>query len=252
MSDALRAAASGMAAQQLRIDTIANNLSNASTPGFKASRASFGDLLYRDASTGSSTAAGVRVGSGAAAVSVDRDDATGVLQETGRPTDLAIEGHGFFRVRGADGSVSYTRAGNFQLDANGRLVTPGGELLDPPVALPAGASGLTVGTDGRVGATGADGRRVELGRITLATFANPAGLAPSGDGLFTATDASGPARALEPGRGNAVLQGRLESSNVSLMTEMTSLIEAQRAFGMLSKVVSASDEMYGIANGLKR
>src|SRR3712207_3514321 len=131
MDNALSAAASGMLAQQLRIDTIANNLANASTPGFKGSSASFKDLLYRAAPAGSSGSGGVQLGSGAAAATVSRDHTQGALRDTGVPTDLAIDGDGFFRVRRGDGTVAYTRAGGFQVDAMGRLTTAGGDLLVP-------------------------------------------------------------------------------------------------------------------------
>jgi len=248
MDNALSAAATGMLAQQLRIETIANNLANANTPGFKGSAAAFKDLLYRAAPAGSSGSGGIQIGSGAAAAAVSRDLAQGALRETGVATDLAIEGDGFFRVRRSDGGFAYTRAGNFQLDAAGRLTTATGDLVVPPLVVPAGASDLTVSPEGAVSARRADGTRVEVGRLTVARFANPAALAAVGDGLLLATEGSGPA--VEAA--GVIRQGYLEASNVSLTSEMTALIEAQRAFGVLSKVVSASDEMHGMANSLRR
>ena len=248
MDNALNAAASGMLAQQLRIDTIANNLANANTPGFKGSAASFKDLLYRAAPAGSSGSAGVHIGSGAAAATMSRDLQQGALRETGVATDLAIEGEGFFRVRRTDGTVGYTRAGNFQLDAAGRLTTASGDLVVPPIVMPAGSTDLVVAPDGAVSARRADGARVDVGRLVVARFENPAALAAAGDGLLLATDASGPA----VDGGGVVRQGYVEASNVSMTTEMTALIEAQRAFGVLSKVASAADEMHGMANSLRR
>ena len=254
MDNALSAAASGMLAQQLRIDTIANNLANANTPGFKGSAAAFKDLLYRAAPAGSSASGGVQIGSGAAASTVSRDLEQGALRETGVATDLAIEGDGFFRVRRGDGSFAYTRAGNFQVDAAGRLTTASGDLVVPPIVVPAGSSDLVVAPDGSVSARREDGTRVDVGRLVVARFANPAALVAAGDGLLLATEASGPAVDAAPGAGGAgaIRQGYLEASNVSLTSEMTALIEAQRAFGVLSKVVSAADEMHGMANSLRR
>ena len=254
MQNALTTAATGMAAQQFRIDTIANNLANANTPAFKGSGAVFQDLLYRATPAGSSAAAGVAVGTGAAASASARDLGQGALQETGKPTDLAIEGDGFFRVRRADGTAAYTRAGNFQLDGEGRLTSAGGDLLVPGISVPDGASEVVVSPEGRVSARLQDGTRAEVGRIVLVRFANPSGLAGAGDGLLVETEASGRARAVEPGAAGAGLlrQGFLEASNVSLTAEMTALIEAQRAFGILAKVVSAADEMQGMANSLRR
>ena len=250
MQNALTAAATGMLAQQLRIDTIANNLANVSTPGFKESRVAFRDLLYRGPAAGSSTAAGVAVGTGATVSSGSRDERQGVLQSTGRPTDLAIEGEGFFQVRRPDGTLAYTRAGNFQVDARGRLTTASGDLLVPPISLPRDGE-PTVDPDGAVAVTRPDGTRAQVGRIELVRFANPTGLAAVGDGLLVETASSGAPTAAGASAG-AIRQGFLEGSNVSLMTEMTALIEAQRAFGILSKIVTASDEMHGMANSLKR
>lgn len=251
MMDALYSAATGMRAQQSSMDVVANNLANATTTGFKRDRLDLVDLDYRPFLLAGGGEA--QVGLGSAPGRIAKEHAQGNLQETGRTLDVAIQGEGFFQVVRPDGSLAYTRAGNLQVDARGRLGLPGGELLQPRITVPANASELTIGGDGTVSANVNGAPRV-LGRIQTATFANPAGLSAVGGNLFVATANSGAAGLGAPGAGGrgALTQGVLEGSNVDVGTEMIALITTQRAFEAASKVVTASDEMMGMANGLRR
>jgi len=251
MMDALYSAATGMMAQQTSMDVVANNLANATTTGYKRDRMDLVDLAYQPFRL--PTGKDGQVGLGAAPGAIGKEHEQGGLQNTGRGLDVAIQGEGFIQVTRPDGTLAYTRAGNLQVDANGRLGTPGGELLQPRITIPATASDVTIAPNGDVTGTVA-GAITKLGTITTAAFANPSGLLPAGDNLFTATANSGAADAGSPGTGSRgqLTQGVLESSNVNVGTEMISLIITQRAFEASSKVVSASDEMMGMANGLRR
>jgi flagellar basal-body rod protein FlgG len=251
MLNALYSAASGMRAQQSSMDVVANNLANATTVGFKRDRVDLVDLDYRPFLLAEGGEA--QIGLGSAPGRIAKEHEQGALQQTGRVLDVAIQGEGFLQVVRADGSLAYTRAGNLQVDANGRLGLAGGELLQPRITIPAGAGDVTIAPDGRVSAV-VDGATRELGRIATASFANPAGLRALGDSQFAATANSGIAALGAPGAGGrgALTQGAIESSNVNVGTEMISLITTQRAFEAAGKVVSASDEMMGMANGLRR
>lgn len=251
MMDALYSAATGMMAQQTSMDVVANNLANATTTGYKRDRLDLVDLAYQPFKLPSGKTG--QIGLGAAPGQVAKEHEQGGLQNTGRNLDVAIQGEGFIQVTRPDGTLAYTRAGNLQVDANGRLGLPGGELLQPRVTVPAGASDLTIAADGKVTAV-VNGATTSIGTVTTASFANPAGLQAVGGNLFTASANSGTAAVGSPGtdRRGALSQGVLESSNVDVGTEMISLIVTQRAFEASSKVVSASDEMMGMANGLRR
>ena len=251
MMDALYSAATGMMAQQTSMDVVANNLANATTTGYKRDRMDLVDLAYQPFRL--PTGKDGQVGLGSAPGEIAKEHAQGNLQNTGRDMDVAIQGEGYIQVTRPDGSLAYTRAGNLQIDANGRVGMPSGELLQPRIQIPAGASGITIGPGGEVTAT-VNGTLTSLGSIKTATFANPAGLAAEGNNLFTATANSGTASLGAPGTGDrgTLSQGFLEASNVDVGTEMISLIVTQRAFEASSKVVSASDEMMGMANGLRR
>lgn len=251
MMDALYSAATGMMAQQTSMDVVANNLANATTTGYKRDRLDLVDLAYQPFKL--PTGKTGQVGLGAAPGQVGKEHAQGNLQNTGRSLDVAIQGEGFIQVTRPDGTLAYTRAGNLQADANGRLGLPGGELLQPRVTIPAGASDVTIGADGRVTAT-VNGALTRIGQVTTASFANPAGLTAAGGNLFLASANSGAADVGAPGteKRGLLSQGVLESSNVDVGTEMISLVITQRAFEAASKVVSASDEMMGMANGLRR
>ncbi len=262
MIRALWTAATGMVAKQTEIDVIAHNLANVNTTGFKKARAEFQDLMslgFRAAgapadNTGVVPTSG-QVGLGTRVAAVQRLFSQGDFQYTGNPLDLAIEGDGFFQVRLPDGTVAYTRDGTFKLDAEGRLVTSDGLLLEPNVTIPPGASKVTISANGIVSAVlPGESAPTELGRIELARFSNPAGLEAVGRNLFVHTPASGEPVTGQPGaEGMGTLaQGFLESSNVQVVEEMVRMIAAQRAYEAISKVVSTADEMMAQANNMRR
>ena len=256
------AAASGMQAQSLNIDVIANNIANVTTTGFKRSRAEFQDLLYETmqppgGSTSEDTQAptGIQLGHGVRPVAVAKTFSEGELQMTKNELDLAIEGNGFFQVTLPNGTTAFTRAGAFKLDKEGRIVTPDGFLLDPEISVPDDTISLSIGMDGTVSALRAgDSAPRQLGTIELARFNNPAGLQSMGKNLFLPTDASGTAVVGTAGERNfgTIAQGFLEMSNVSIVDEMVNMITAQRSYETNSKVVQASDDMLQTANNLKR
>lgn len=249
--DSLNTAATGMLAQQTAIDVVANNLANATTTGYKRGRMDGVDLAYQpfQLPTGKTGQLGLGAGPG----QLGKEMGQGTFQDTGRELDVAISGDGFIQVTQANGKPAYTRAGNLQVDGNGRMCLSGGQLLQPQVKVPAGATGLTIGPDGEVSATIA-GKIQKLGQIDLALFPNPAGLEAVGENLYTDTVNSGKATLAAAGSGGRGLlqQGALEGSNVEVATEMINMIFAQRAFEASGKVVSASDEMLGMANQLRQ
>ena len=238
MAIGIYSAAAGMAAQQARIDALANDVSNASTPGYRAERVAFRDLVY-----GSED--GVSVGSGVATVDAGLSSASGSVTDSSNPLDLAIDGTAFFQVRRADGSTALTRAGSLQIDAAGSLVLPGGQQLVPPIKLPNGTqpADVSVAPDGTVSVTGK-----KVGQIQLVDVASPNALVPSGDNLLVATPASGAPTAA---KGSTVQQGRIEGSAVDIATAMTDMIDAQRSYDLSSRVIKMQDELLSIANGLR-
>lgn len=264
MMRALWTAASGMTGEQFHIDTIANNLANINTVGFKKSRAEFEDLLYqtqRLAGTPSSEITqyptGIQVGLGVRPSATQKFYTQGSLQQTGNNTDLAIENEGFFGVTMPDGSQAYTRDGTFKIDANRELTTSGGYRLNPPIILPENfqKNTLTIAPDGlvTVNVAGSDDP-VEVGNILTYRFINPAGLTNVGSNFVKESPASGEAVAGTPsleGYGQ-VLQSFVEMSNVNAVQEMVDMIVAQRAYEFNSKAIQASDSMLATANGLKR
>ena len=251
MFHSLDAAATGMAAQETKLDTIANNLANADTAGYKRQDTEFEDLLYQTVRApavngGVAAPAGVQVGTGARVVATPRSFAQGSLQQTGNPLDLAIEGSGFFAVHRESGDLAYTRAGQLKLDSQGRMVTSDGLPIEPPITVPTDVASVTIGSDGMVTAqrTGQT-TPLQLGQLQLVNFANPTGLNALGHNLFAASVASGEPQTGTPGtegRGT-LLQGGLEGSNVEVVTEMIGLIRAQRSYEINSKVIAAADEM---------
>lgn len=253
MIRSLYTAATGMDAQQTRMDTIANNLANANTTGFKKSRADFEDLLSEtlrspaDASPqGGSAPVPLQVGLGVRTSSTTRTFGQGDIIDTGNPLDLAIGGTGFFRIQRPSGEMAYSRAGNFSVDSEGRMVTAAGMLLEPGITVPKEATQVTVAVDGTVTAK-MPGQVLpsDLGRIELATFVNPAGLEALGGNLYTETVASGSpilARPGEQGTGT-LMQGQLESSNVKAVEEMVAMISTQRSYELNSKVIQTADQM---------
>jgi flagellar basal-body rod protein FlgG len=250
-----------MTAQQMNVDNIANNLANASTVGFKARRAQFQDLLYQNyvqpgAAAGAQTVvpSGLQIGLGTRTASNEISFAQGDFSATNNPLDMVIQGRGFFQVRRPDGALAYTRAGQFQLNKDGQVVTANGDTLEPAITIPAQAQAITVATDGTVSYT-QPGQTAsqQAGQIQLANFANPAGLNSLGQNLFTPTDASGdPTVGLPGGQEGAgtLLQGYVEGSNVSVVSEFINLIVSQRAYEANSKVVKAADEVYQQVNGM--
>ncbi|MCL6449950.1 MAG: flagellar basal-body rod protein FlgG [Acetobacteraceae bacterium] len=263
MIRALWTAASGMLAQQLKVDTIANNLANVNTVGFKKNRVDFQDLLYTQLRLSGAVSqqevqlpTGLEVGHGVRPAATQRLFGQGSLQQTENPLDLAIQGDGFFQIRLPDDTVAYTRDGTFKLDGEGRLVTSDGYLLEwdgdeiPPEALM-----INVAPDGTVTALmpGED-EPEELGQIELARFLNPAGLESLGANLYRATPASGEAEVGIPGEEGmgTLLQGYLETSNVQVVEEMVELIAAQRAYELTSRAIQSADDMLALANNLRR
>jgi len=244
MLEGLYSAAAGMAAQQERIDGIANDLANASTTGYKHVRIGFRDLLY--SAQGNGAGPTVLAGAGSAAAIVGRGEEQGAMQDTGQPLDVAIEGRGWLQVRRPDGSLALTRAGNLRLDANGRLTTQDGDVLEPPIAVPKGTTPdqLSIAADGTVRAAGK-----AIGRIGLLDVPAPDGLQPLGANLFATTAASGPASATTTA---TLRQGALEASNVDVGDEMVQMIDAQRTFEMTSKAIQMQDQMLEVANQVKR
>ena len=241
MLEGLYSAAAGMAAQQQRMDALANDVANVNTTGYKHTRVAFRDLLYARDRTGV-----VSSGAGAAATPIGRGFGQGSLRETGNKLDVAIQGDGFLQVRRADGTTALTRDGALRRDPQGRLSTQRGELLQPAVTIPAGTSDadLAIAQDGTVSAAGRT-----LGRIQLVTVRAPQALQSAGDNLFVATAASGGPQAMPNG---VMVQGSLEASNVDLADAMTEMMDSQRSYELASKAIHMQDEMMGIANGVKR
>lgn len=251
---ALAIAATGMNAQQTNLEVIANNIANINTTGFKRARAEFSDLLYQverlqgvpNRANAAVVPEGAMVGLGVKTVAVRNVHIQGTLASTGNKFDLALVGNGWFQIEGADGQTLYTRAGTFNTNATGQMVTVDGFNLVPGITVPTETIELIVNKSGQVFARLEDQIELqELGQLSIATFANEAGLAPLGDNLFQETAASGAANVGIPGDpGFATIeQGYLESSNVDPVKEITELISAQRAYEMNSKVIKAADEM---------
>ena len=263
MFHALYTAASGMTAQQINLDNIANNLANSSTTGFQGRRVQFSDLLYQNdvmpgavATLQTTVAAGLQVGLGTRFTNTEIVQTQGDLSSTGNPLDFAIQGTGFFQILLPNGTTGYTRAGSFQLDANGNIVDPNGNALQPQITLPAAAQAITIATDGTVSYTLPGQNAAQTaGQITLANFQNPAGLNSIGQSYYLPTDASGAALVGVPGGTDGIgtiLQGYVEQSNVSVVDEFINLISRQRAYEANSKVVKAADDMYSQVNNLTR
>ena len=246
-------AKTGLEAQQTQMDVITNNLSNVNTPGFKKSRAVFEDLLYQNtrqpgavSSQNTQLPSGMQFGTGVRAVATERMHTQGNLQTTGNAKDIAIDGQGFFQVLLPDGTTGYTRAGSFQVDSQGQLVTASGYVLQPAITIPADAQSLTVSVDGLVNVTllGA-AAPTQVGDIQLASFINPAGLEAKGGNIYIETNASGAPTVNIPGTNGlgTVVQSYIETANVNVVEEMVNMIQAQRAYEINSKSVTASDQM---------
>lgn len=260
MMRALWTSASGLQAEQMKMDVLANNLANVDTNGFKASRADFEDLLYahlRNAGTvdqfGQQRPVGLEVGAGVRTADTAKNFTEGTINVTNQPLDIAINGNGFFQISMPDGSLSYTRNGALNMDGNGRVVTSDGYFLDPPITIPSTATGIVIGTTGQVQVTLPSGTSQVVGQIQTANFVNPAGLESVGQNLYQATDASGQVYVGTPGTQNlgTLQQGSLEQSNVSVVTEMVNMITAQRSYESDTKVITAADTMLSEANNMR-
>ena len=243
----------GMEAQQLQLDTISNNLANASTNGYKRAHAVFEDLIYQNLRQAGASGTeqttlpvGLQVGLGTRAVATSRSFSQGNLQQSSNVLDVAVQGSGFFQVTLPDGTTGYTRDGSFQLSAQGQIVTNNGYVVQPGITVPSTAQSVTVGTDGTVSVTLPSQTAPQtVGQIQLANFANPAGLEPRGQNIFTETAASGTATAGTPGlTGLGTLrQGFVETSNVNVVEELVAMIQTQRAYELNSKAIQTSDQM---------
>jgi flagellar basal-body rod protein FlgG len=261
MFHALYTAATGMTAQQVNLDNIANNLANSSTSGFQARRVQFQDLLYQSAimpgaaaTQQTTVASGLQIGLGTKPANTEVVQTQGDLTTTGNPLDFAIQGVGFFQVLLPNGQTGYTRSGSFQTDQQGNLVTANGNAIQPAINIPVSATNITVGSDGTVSATlPGQTQAQQVGVIQLATFANPAGLNSVGNNIYLPTTASG-----DPVVGTAggseglgtIQQGMLEQSNVNVVQEFVSMILAQRSYESNSRVIKAADEMLQQLNQL--
>ena len=262
MMRALYTAATGMEAQQLNMDVVSNNLANVNTNGFKHSRANFQDLLSQEIRPAGSTVAdgvqtptGLEVGLGVKPESTETMFDQGTIQVTTNSLDLAINGQGFFKVLLPDGSIGYTRDGSFKPDGQGKVVNSNGEAIQPEITIPNNSTSTTVGQDGTVQVTVAGNNTPQIiGKITLTTFVNPAGLEHIGGNNFKQTDASGSPTDGTPGQqGIGALQSEaLEGSNVQIVQEMVNMITAQRAYEVNSKAIQTADSMLGIANQLRQ
>ena len=260
---ALQTAATGMAAQDLQVQVISNNIANMSTTGYKRQLAAFSDLLYehvrrigtQSSDQGNILPVGIDIGSGVKSVGTPRVMTQGSLSQTGNAFDMAITGDGFFKIQMPDGTYSYTRDGSFMLDGTGRLVTSQGYVVQPTMTVPQNASGFTVNTQGQVSVTpvGTTTPTI-LGQLTITRFINEAGLLSIGNNLLQETPASGAPQDGLPATNGAgsIQQASLENSNVDSVTEITNLIAAQRAYEMNSKVITASDEMLSSVVSLQR
>ena len=259
---ALSTAATGMAAQQLNVEVISNNIANMNTVGYKRQRAEFQDLIYQDmekagaqsSDAGTVVPTGIQIGSGVKTGSVYRITSQGSLTQTTNQLDVAIQGRGYLQVQLPSGETAYTRAGNLSVNNTGQIVTDQGYPILPTMTIPTDATAITISTAGQVQVTQpGQTTPATVGQLQLATFINEPGLEAVGDNLFQVSGASGPAVLGAPGAPGfgTVMQGYTEASNVDAVTEITSLISAQRAYEMNSKVVTTADQMLSTTNQMK-
>jgi flagellar basal-body rod protein FlgG len=262
MIRALYTAASGMSAQQTNLDTVANNLANSATTGFHQRQVQFEDMIYQNlitpgsAQTQQTLSAGLQVGLGTKSAASEVIMTQGDFNQTNGPLDLAIQGAGFFQISRPDGTIAYTRAGNFHPNNQGTLVTTNGDTVLPAITIPSNATNITISQYGVVSATlPAQTNAAQLGTIQLATFANPGGLNSIGGNLLQQTESSGNPITDTPGGSTGMgtlQQGYLENSNVDVVAEFVQMILAQRAYESNSKVIHVADDMYSQINGLIR
>ncbi|MEH6616207.1 MAG: flagellar basal-body rod protein FlgG [Porticoccus sp.] len=261
MNQALWIAKTGLDAQQTKMSTIANNLANSGTTGYKRSRAIFEDLLYQNvrqvgaqSSQDTQLPSGLQLGTGVRTVATEKLFTQGNLVRTENLLDMAVQGRGFFQILMPDGTEAYTRDGSFQVDDQGQVVTSGGYVLQPSITLPENALSVNIGTDGTVSVRQPGSSSVsQVGTVQLADFVNPAGLQAVGENLFLESNASGSPQTGNPGLNGlgTVMQGFVESSNVNVVEELVNMIETQRAYEMNSKAISTADQMLQyVANNL--
>lgn len=259
MLRAFSTAATGMTAQQMMVDIIANNLANINTNGFKRSQINFQDLVYVDmkdpgteVASGINSPGGLEIGSGVRAAANVKVFSPGELENTGRSLDMAITGEGFLQVIMPNGETKYTRDGSLQINANGQLVTTNGYAIEPSISVPANWASISIEKDGGVNVTDASGTQSVVGNIQLARFQNPSGLSSEGDNLLAITPASGTPTTGTPGNDGfgTIQSGFLEKSNVQMVTELVNLITAQRAYEINSRAIKAGDDMLRTANSV--
>ncbi len=253
MMSALWVSKTGLAAQDMALHTISNNLANVSTVGFKRDRAVFEDLLYQiqqqpgaQSSQDTTLPSGLQLGTGVRIAGTQKMFSMGGMQNTQAPLDLAIDGKGFFQITMPDGSIGYTRDGEFRMDQDGQLVNSQGHPLQPSITIPPDSDTITIGTDGTVSVmTKGNPAATQVGTIEVVSFVNPAGLQADGGNLFSETPASGSPQSGTAGTNGLgqIMQGNLETSNVSVVEELVNMVAVQRAYEMNSRVISTSDQM---------
>jgi flagellar basal-body rod protein FlgG len=258
MFSALWIAKTGLDAQRTHMNVVSNNLANVNTTAFKRGRASFEDLLYQNvrqaggqSSQQTQLPSGLMLGTGVRTAGTEKIFSQGETTQTNNPMDVAIQGRGFFQVLMPDGTIAYTRAGDFQVNAQGQIVTNNGYQLQPGISLPPKAKSITIGNDGTITAQMPDqAEPTQVGTLQLADFVNPAGLEPHGQNLYLETGASGPPQTGTAGLNGlgTLQQGALESSNVNVVEELVNMIETQRSYEMNSKAISTSDKMLQYLN----
>ncbi len=261
MLKAFSTAATGMAAQQMMVDVIANNLANVNTTGFKASQINFQDMLYlkmkqagAEIASGTNSPLGLEIGSGVRPVSTTKLFTVGEMDNTGRSLDIAISGDGFLQVTLPNGETRYTRDGSLQVNASGQLVTTTGYTIEPAITLPTTYASVDIGKDGTVSVTDSTGAQSSVGTLQLVRFVNPAGLEDEGDNLYAQTEASGTPTTSTPGQNGlgTIQSGALEKSNVQMVTELVNLITAQRAYEINARAIKAGDDMLQTATNVGR
>ncbi len=259
MLRAFSTAATGMMAQQMLIDVVANNLANVNTTGYKRSHIDFQDLLYEkqkmagtEMAPGISSPTGLEIGSGVRVAATQKNFSLGEFTATQRNMDVAIRGNGFLQVLMPNGDIRYTRDGALQVNANGQLVTMTGYMIQPAITIPAESVSIDIGADGGINVTNNAGARSVVGTLQLARFANSAGLSSQGDNMLAPTDASGEAVVGTPGQEGfgSIQSGFLEKSNVQMVNELVDLITAQRAYEINSRAIKAGDEMLRDTNNI--
>lgn len=259
MLRAVHTAATGMEAMQTNLDNVANNLANVNTTAYKKSTAEFQDLYYQtirdpgtQVSADTNTPTGVQVGVGVRTASVHKDFTPGSAKPTGNQLDMLINGDGFFSVQKENGEAAYTRDGSFKIDGQGRMMTSSGHLLNPAITIPPASAGITIAPNGTVTSVDSEGRSTQIGQIEIVSFVNPQGLNAIGGNLYQLSDSSGQPVQGVPGNNGLgdIIQRSLEASNVNVVSEMVNMIQAQRAYEMNSKVMSAADQMLQVSNNV--